>query len=320
MTRAWVGLLALILGLVMLVPVPGWSQTEIGYAAMPILSQAPVIIGQRKGFFEAEGIKLKLVRVQSGAQGIEAMMAGSVHAAHVSDTPLIHAAASGLGIVVVADNGRITKDNTQGAILVKADSPIRTLEDLRGKKLASLPPGTINDVQLKARVFPKLGLRAGTDITLVVAGFPQMEGMLRAGTVDAIYQMEPFLTMMLKTGSYRVVSRLEEYMQDEGHYLSMITFRKDFATANPEAMRRFLRAYLKGVAVYTRDPDERAAALGEWVKLPMDMLKEVPPLVMRLDGKISLGALIAAEQALEQLGYLKKPVDIRPHVDNSYLP
>jgi len=309
-----VGFFTVILGTVVLAPAPTLAQIEIGYA------QAPIIIGQRKGFFEAEGIKLKLVQVQSGAQGIEAIVAGSVHAAHIADSPLIHAAASGLNIIVVADNGRITKENTQGAIMVRSDSPIHTMADLKGKKLANLPPGSINDVQLKALVFPKLGLRPGTDVTLIVAGFPQMEGMLRAGTMDAVYQMEPFITMMMKTGKYRIISRLSDYIPEEGNYLSMITFRREYASANRETIRRFLRAYLKGVGVYAKDPEERAAALSEWVKLPVDILKEVPPLVMKLDGKIDVKTLISATQTVEQLGYLKKAVDLRSYVDNSYLP
>ena len=52
----------------------------------------------------------------------------------------------------------------------------------------------------------------------------------------------------------------------------------------------------------------------------MDILKEVPPLVMKLDGKIDVKTLISATQTVEQLGYLKKAVDLRSYVDNSYLP
>lgn len=309
-----------VLAVGMQISINGFAQTEIKYAAMPILSQAPLVIGQRKGFFEAEGIKLTLVRVQTGAQGVEAMMAGSVHAAHIADAPLINAAASGLNIIAVADNGRITKDNTQSAILVRSESPIRTLADLKGKTLASLPPGTITDVQLKALVFPKLGLKPGTDVSIVVAGVPHMEGLLRAGTVDAAVQYEPFITMMLKSGNFRAVSRLNEYIPEEGNYISMITFRRDFASANPDSMRRFLRAYLKAVAVYTQDSDERAAAIVEWIKLPIETIRDVPPLAMSANGKIAVEALTSVTQSLEKLGYLKKPVDIRPYVDNRYLP
>jgi NitT/TauT family transport system substrate-binding protein len=293
---------------------------EIRYAAMPLLSQAPIVIAERRGLFAAEGVKVSLLRVQSGAQGLEAVMAGSADAAHISDTPLIYAASNGLKIVVVADNGRITKENPQSAILVKADSAIHSLADLRGKKIANLPPGTINDVQLKGLILPQLGLKPGTDVSIVVAGFPDMPGMLRAGTVDAALENEPFVTTMLKQGDFRVLSNLSDFIPNSGNYLSMIAFRQDFLSSHAAVVQHFLRAYVKAVAVYTHDKEERVAALSEWVKLPRDILGDVPPLEISENARIDVDALTPVADTLLKLGYIKNPVDIRPYVDNSYLP
>lgn len=189
---------------------PGRSNAADGmsirYAAMPLLSQAPVVIAQQKGLFAAEGVDVTLLKVNSGPQGLEAVMAGSADAAHISDTPLIYAASNGLKIKVVADNGLITKDNTQAAILVRSDSDIHSLADLKNKKIACLPPGTITDVQLKGLILPQIGLTPGSDVTVVPAGFPDMPGLLRAGTVDAVLENEPFVTTMLKQGGFRVLS------------------------------------------------------------------------------------------------------------------
>jgi NitT/TauT family transport system substrate-binding protein len=249
------------------------EQVEIRYAAMPLLSQAPIVIAERKGLFAAEGLKVTMLPVQSGAQGLEAVMAGSADAAHISDTPLIYAASSGLKISVVADNGLINKQNTQSAILVRADGSIQSLNDLKGRKIACLPPGTITDVQLKGIILPQLGLKPGTEVSVVVAGFPDMPGMLRAGTVDAVMENEPFVTSMLKQGGFRVVSNLSDFIPSYGNYLSMITFRRDFLSAHAAAVRHFLLAYLKAVTIYTNDKAERTAALGEWTKLPAGFSK-----------------------------------------------
>ena len=293
---------------------------EIRYAAMPLLSQAPIIIAERKGLFAAEGVKVSLLRVQSGAQGLEAVMAGSADAAHISDTPLIYAASNGLKIAVVADDGRITKKNTQSAILVKADSAIHSLADLKGKTIANLPPGTINDVQLKGLILPQLGLKPGTDVSIIVAGFPDMPGMLRAGTVDAVFEDEPFVTTMQKQGGFRVVSNLSNFIPNNGNYLSMITFRQDYLSSHATAVQHFLRAYVKAVAIYAHDKDERVAALSEWVKLPRDILEDVPPLEISENGMINVDALTPVADTLLKLGYIKNAVDIRPYVDNGYLP
>lgn len=301
-------------------PTAARCQTEIRYAAMPLISQAPIIIAQRRGFFTAENIKLTVTRVASGPQGLEAMMARSVDAAHISDTPMINALANGIDIVVVADNGRITRQNTQSAILVKADSSIQTLADLKGKKIANLPPGTITDVQLRGMILPKVGLRPGVDVTTISAGFPQMPGMLRSGTVDAILEVEPFVTMLTKSGEFRTISKLDDYIPEAGNYLSMITFRREYVVANRDTIRRFLRAYLKGVAVFQQDTDARVAALNEWAGIPADVGRDVPPITISLDGRINPDALVSVVKTLMDLNIIKKSVDVLPHIDNSLLP
>jgi len=293
---------------------------SVRYAAMPLLSQAPVVIAKQKGLFAAEGVNVTMLKVNSGPQGLEAVMAGSADAAHISDTPLIYEASNGLKIKVVADNGLITKDNTQAAILVRSDSDIHSLGDLKNKKIACLPPGTITDVQLKGLILPRLGLTPGADITVVPAGFPDMPGLLRAGTVDAVLENEPFVTTMLKQGGFRVVSNLSEFIPSNGSYLSMITFRDDFLSSHAETVRHFLNAYVKAVDIYTHDKEARIAALSEWTKIPRDVLEDVPPLQIAANAKISADALPPVVQTLLKLNYIKKPVDILPYVDNDYLP
>ena len=296
------------------------DEMSVRYAAMPLLSQAPVLIAKQKGLFAAEGVNVTLLKVNSGAQGLEAVMAGSADAAHISDTPLIYAASNGLKIKVVADNGLISKDNTQAAILVKADSDIHSLADLKNKKIACLPPGTITDVQLKGLILPRLGLTPGSDVSVVPAGFPDMPGLLRAGTVDAVLENEPFVTTMLKQGGFRVLSNLSDFIPSNGSYLSMITFRDDFLSSHAETVRHFLRAYVKAVDIYTHDKEARIAALSEWTKIPRDVLENVPPLKIAADAKINADALPPVVQTLLKLNYIKKPVDILPYVDNGYLP
>jgi ABC-type nitrate/sulfonate/bicarbonate transport system substrate-binding protein len=154
----------------------------------------------------------------------------------------------------------------------------------------------------------------------VPAGFPDMPGMLRAGTVDAVFENEPFVSTMLKQGGFRVISNLREFIPDQGDYLSMITFRRDFLVSHGAAVRRFLRAYLKAVAIYNSDKQERVAAMHEWTKLPNDILNDVPPLEISNRGMINPAALTPVVGTLLKLGYIKKPVDIESYVDNSFLP
>ena len=74
---------------------------------------------------------------------------------------------------------------------VLADSPIRTVEDLKGKVVAINAQGSAVDVGLKAMLH-KHGLEPNRDYTVVEAPFPAMRAMLAEKKVDLISAVRPF--------------------------------------------------------------------------------------------------------------------------------
>jgi len=94
---------------------------------------------------------------------------------------------------------RIVSDEFQDGVegyysqeyMVLADGPIRTIEDLKGKVVATNAEGSAVDVALKAMLH-KHGLEPKRDYTVVEAPFPAMKAMLAEKKVDLIPSVLPF--------------------------------------------------------------------------------------------------------------------------------
>ncbi len=150
----------------------------------------------------------------------------TLEATHYSSTPLmIPALATGdLNIATFAyssygaavakaglDDVRVIADELQDGVegyysdeyMVKKDSPIRTVEDLRGKILASSGIGGAMDVPMRA-MLKKHGLDPLKDLTIVEVGMPNHRAALADGKVDLIssplpFSMDPGLRAMART-------------------------------------------------------------------------------------------------------------------------
>src|SRR4029453_9153696 len=118
---------------------------RIGYQKNGVL-----VIARQQGALEKRfakaGVAIKWVEFSSGPPMMEAMNAGSIDFGAVGDSPPIFAQAAGANIVYAAGQP-IT--NGQG-ILVPQNSPIRTLADLRGKRVGFTKASSANNFTIAA--------------------------------------------------------------------------------------------------------------------------------------------------------------------------
>ena len=160
------------------------SVLRIGY--QPSWHHAAEFVMVEKGWIqEITGLKIEEKEFPTGPPEMEAFIAGELDIAYVGAAPPIPALAKGMKAKIVASA------NTEGsALVVRPDFEYTGPSSLKGAKIGSYPPGSIQDTVL--RYWLKMqGLKPGVDVEIIAMGpRPQLES-LRARAIDGIFTPDP---------------------------------------------------------------------------------------------------------------------------------
>ncbi len=198
-----------------------------------------VEIGEEKGFFEEQGIKIEKIGItQGGTDGVQALAAGSIDFASSAWPPWINAISRGSRLkVVVAASGQNARETGQ-LWIVQENSSIKTAKDLVGKKIVVNVLGA--EADYVTREYLKQNGLSIDQVQLVVVPWPQHEQVLRSGQADVVVAISPYANKILDGGSVRVL--LSGY-DVRGETASIVFgMHEDLITQNPEAVKRFVAA------------------------------------------------------------------------------
>jgi len=167
---------------------PKVETLRIGYqksASLFVLQKAQGTLEKR---LAPLGVDVRWVEFPAGPQLLEGLNVGSVDIGHVGEAPPIFAQAAGANFVYIGNDPAAPEAE---AIVVPKDSALKTVADLKGKKVA-LNKGS-NVHYLLVRALEKAGLKYG-DIQLVFLAPADARAAFEKGAVDAWAIWDPFLS------------------------------------------------------------------------------------------------------------------------------
>lgn len=173
-----------------------------------------------------DGVTLDWVEFQSGPPLLEALNAGSVDFGATGDTPPIFAQAAGANLVYV---GYVPVPGTSSAVVVPKDSPIKTLADLKGKRVAFTKGSSAHNVIVQ--VLARAGLGYG-DITPVYLQPPDAAAAFEQGSVDAWSIWDPFYAIAVMKFGARVLTTAEGIAPSNSFFLA----NRDYAGRAPKVV------------------------------------------------------------------------------------
>ena len=189
------------------------SSQPTATAAQPASSTAGVtlVVGDQAGtgaqtLLQASGLikqlpfKVKWADFTSGPPMLQAMSAGHVDIGGVGDAPPVFSAAGGANLAIV---GALADGTNAAAVVVPANSPIKSISQLKGKKIA-VAQGSSADYHLLT-VLEKAGLKP-TDVTLDYLQPADGLAALQAGQVDAWDIWSPFIEDAVAKGDRILVN------------------------------------------------------------------------------------------------------------------
>jgi ABC-type nitrate/sulfonate/bicarbonate transport system substrate-binding protein len=249
----------------------GWSASaqipeKIVMGTIPIPPVTASYIGQ-VDFFKDEGLTIELTRFNNFAPIMQAMTAGSVVAGDFGVAPSIIGLTRGLPLIAPFLSAFSTPSHPFERIMVMPNSPIKVLEDLKGKKLAFLGPGTVPDMFLGA--LPRKTKIRKEDIELVPMPAPNMPDTLAQGLVDAIFAIPPADTVAEQKYKARTIANASELVPYAG--LSTFALKRDFAESNPEAAKKLYRACIRFSRWIMDNPADARSTMANNLGLPGDL-------------------------------------------------
>ncbi|HZT55581.1 MAG TPA: sulfonate ABC transporter substrate-binding protein [Burkholderiaceae bacterium] len=205
--RSWlrraVVLGAAVSGLLLVGAVPAQTpraELRIGYqkaASLFVLQKAQGTLEKR---LAALNVGVRWVEFPAGPQLLEGLNVGSVDVGYVGEAPPIFAQAAGANFVYIGFEPAAPEAE---AIVVVKDSPIRSVADLKGKKIA-LNKGS-NVHYLLVRALEKAGLKYA-DVQPVFLAPADARAAFEKGAVDAWAIWDPFLAAVQKQTGARIVA------------------------------------------------------------------------------------------------------------------
>lgn len=252
-------------------PAQALDKATIGYNSVADFVLA--FIAKDQGFFEKNGLDadLKLNQVSLVATP-SVLTAGSIDIGGVTPPALLLADENGLDIKIVAGADQTAAGFHLSAIVVRADGDIKTAADLKGKTVAV--PG-LNDL-LHILVVKWLGDRgvAKGDVHYVEVSMVQLGDTLKAGRVDAVVPVEPFITRIANSGG-RV---LAYYVDDLPGGIPPVVWASTgkYAAAHPAVIKAFRTGLAEAAGYYKAHPEIGAETLSHYIKLPPEVLKNIP--------------------------------------------
>jgi sulfonate transport system substrate-binding protein len=235
---------------------------------------------------------------------------------YLNSSSIDFASTAGLAAVLSRANGSpiktvyIASRPEWTALAVAKDSPIKTVADLKGKKIAATK-GT-DPYLFTLRALQQAGLTKD-DVELVHLQHPDGRVALEKGDVDAWAGLDPHLAASQVQAGSRLLYRNVDF-----NSYGVLSVTDAYAKAQPHTIETVLKAYEKARAWARQNPDELAKLLATESGLPLEVAKLQ---LSRTDfsnaqpGAEHIAALKAAAPILVSEGLVRKGVDVNQVVD-----
>jgi NitT/TauT family transport system substrate-binding protein len=265
-----------LLGAPALVRAQSTPKIRIGF--WPVASALPFFVAIEKGYFKEAGLDVEALKFASAQQVMEAMLAGRAEGSSNGTASAV------LAIGEIAQPGlfKIFCTNPTNAkyildeFIVAKDSPIKSLAELKGKRVASGPG--IQNVTLAKVMLERAGAGA---VTIVELPIGQHVASIAAGQVDAAYTLEPTGTVGRLNGTTRVleVGVVAKYILGDPMapwHGGAASLTSAFIQKHPAEAKKFIAAYARGVDLVRHKPDEARPFLKGYTAIEGALTAEVP--------------------------------------------
>lgn len=254
--------------------------------------------------FKPLGISVKWVEFQFGPPLLEALNVGSIDYGTTGDAPPIFAQAARANLLYVAAQEAA---GSGAAILLPPNSPIRTLQDLKGRKIGFAKASSSHNLTIAA--LEKAGI-GWDEITPVYLPPADARAAFERGSLDAWTIWDPFFALAEAQPGVRILALSRGIVAQNSFFLA----NKGFAEKNPKIVAAINEELAKVARWAESHRGEVAVVQSEATGIALDHWKRAVERAEFAIGPVHEG-VVAEQQRIadrfHKLGLIPKPIVVR---------
>lgn len=215
----------------------GAERIRIGYSSISG-SYIGLWVAHDAGLFQKEGLEDQIILIPSGSQLAQVAVAGEVEIAALNGSSAMAAALQGADIKIIGN----TVNKMIFSIYVRPE--IKTVEDLKGKKLGVTRFGSSTDISARYAL-RKSNLQPEKDVIILQMGsMSSIMGGLQGGSIEAGTVSPPTLFAVDKLGFKELINITDMNLTFPNPSLIV---QGGVLRSKPDVIDRFMRAYVRGI-------------------------------------------------------------------------
>jgi len=291
---------------------------RVGKAVAQNFGYTPLDIGMAQGIFGRHGLEITVLDFTGGAKIAQAMAAGSVDIS-LSAGPDMQFVAKGAPEIAVAS---ITESPVFMGLCISKDSPVRTIDDLKGQQIGVASRGSLTWWLIDELNRVK-GWKGTDQAKQVVVGGSTQASLAALKTKEVAASLSATQTGFLleEQGDGRLLADCSQYV---GPFELFTTFAStELTQKNPDAVRRFLAGWYETVDFMRKNKQEVIPLCAKAMTYPPKVAARAYDVFMpgmSTDGRMRPEAIEALKSSFADLKAIEGPVDMKKFYTEAYLP
>jgi ABC-type nitrate/sulfonate/bicarbonate transport system substrate-binding protein len=300
----------------MVAPASAAEKLRVGKAVPFAWTFTPIEVGIETGIFAKQGVELEVSAFGGDAKMQQALTADSIDIG-IGSGPGMAFMAKGVPAKAVAAMAGVPRNM---AVMVKYDLPIKTVDDLKGKKLGCTTVGSLTH-WIGDRINIVKGW--GKDgITMVpVGGMGPARAAIKTGQIDGYVGALEVGYALEESKEWRVITTATPFVEN---FITHVFFvRESVIKERPEAVRGFLKGWFNTIAFMKKNKDKAVEITAKVVKLKPEVVSRAYDEqigIFTSDGTFDPKAVAMLKQSFIEMGLLKEIPDDKMLFTTQFLP
>jgi len=299
-------LLVVLVAMILLMPGPAKTQVSIGYRDH--IGYLPYYVAMEKGYFSEQGLEINPVVFANTNQMISAVASNNVQATigGANLQTVYGAEEKSPGSLKVFGTLEASKGSMFNCIMVKKDSAINDISELKGKKVGA-QPGSFPPLYIDATL-NTVGLTK-SDIEIIELDPSLQLSALESGQIDALVAIEPVCTFGVNKGSAEII--YNDPIANLAVTFASSVLNADFANKNPETAAKIVKATDKAIDFIRQNPQESLDIAAKYANYDPALMKGMKTPLFSKSTEIKAENMQELADKLYSSGLMKTRVDAK---------